>query len=203
MTDYPRDMVGYGAAPPQAQWPGGARIALQIVLNYEEGAENNIRHGDAASEAFLSEIIGAVPLSGRRHMNIESIYEYGSRAGFWRLMRRFEERRIPITVFAVAMALLRNPAAARAMVAGGTRSPATAGAGSTIQKSTRRSNANISTARSRRSKKAPGSGRSVGTPGGRARVPGFSSPRRAGFSMTPTPMPTICRIGSRSADAII
>jgi hypothetical protein len=86
---------------------------------------------------------------------------------------------------------------------GGTKSPATAGAGSTIKKSTRRSNANISTARSRRSKKAPGNGRSVGTPGGRARAPGFSSPRRAGFSMTPTPMPTICRIGSRSADAII
>ena len=119
MTDYPRDMVGYGAAPPQAQWPGGARIASQIVLNYEEGAENNILHGDAASEAFLSEIIGAVPLPGRRHMNIELIYEYGSRAGFWRLMRLFEERRIPITVFAVAMALLRNPDAARAMVAGG------------------------------------------------------------------------------------
>src|SRR5215469_2670394 len=119
MTDYPRDMVGYGRTPPEARWPGGARLALQIVLNYEEGGENNILHGDAASEAFLSEIIGAKPLAGQRHMNMESIYEYGSRAGFWRLMRLFEERKIPITVFAVGMALVRNPEAARAMVDGG------------------------------------------------------------------------------------
>jgi allantoinase len=119
MTDYPRDMVGYGRTPPAARWPNGARLALQIVLNYEEGAENNILHGDAASEAFLSEIIGAKPLQGQRHMNMESIYEYGSRAGFWRLMRLFEERKIPITVFAVGMALARNPGAARMMVAGG------------------------------------------------------------------------------------
>jgi putative urate catabolism protein len=119
MTDYPRDMVGYGRTPPHAQWPNGARLALQIVLNYEEGAENNILHGDTASEAFLSEIIGAKPLAGQRNMNMESIYEYGSRAGFWRLMRLFEERKIPITVFAVGMALLRNPEAARAMVAAG------------------------------------------------------------------------------------
>jgi allantoinase len=119
MTDYPRDMVGYGRTPPAARWPNGARLALQIVLNYEEGAENNILHGDAASEAFLSEIIGAKPLRGDRHMNMESIYEYGSRAGFWRLMRLFEERKIPVTVFAVGMALARNPEAARAMVEGG------------------------------------------------------------------------------------
>ena len=119
MTDYPRDMVGYGRTPPPARWPNGARLALQIVLNYEEGAENNILHGDAASEAFLSEIIGAKPLAGQRHMNMESIYEYGSRAGFWRLMRLFGERKIPITVFAVGMALVRNPEAARAMVDGG------------------------------------------------------------------------------------
>ncbi|HEV2551085.1 MAG TPA: allantoinase PuuE [Stellaceae bacterium] len=119
MTDYPRDMVGYGRTPPVARWSNGARLALQIVLNYEEGAENNILHGDAASEAFLSEIIGAKPLQGQRHMNMESIYEYGSRAGFWRLMRLFEERKIPITVFAIGMALARNPEAARAMVEGG------------------------------------------------------------------------------------
>ena len=119
MTDYPRDMVGYGRTPPPARWPNGARLALQIVLNYEEGAENNILHGDAASEAFLSEIIGAKPLAGQRNMNMESIYEYGSRAGFWRLMRLFGERKIPITVFAVGMALVRNPEAARAMVDGG------------------------------------------------------------------------------------
>jgi len=117
MTDaYPRDMGGYGRHPPPAQWPAGARLALQIVVNYEEGGENAILHGDPASEAFLSEIIGAAPFVGRRHMSIESIYEYGSRAGFWRLMRLFEERRVPVTVFAVAMALERHPEAARAMI---------------------------------------------------------------------------------------
>ena len=116
---YPRDMVGYGAAPPQARWPGEARLALQFVLNYEEGGENNILHGDAASEAFLSEIVGARPFAGARHMSIESIYEYGSRAGFWRLMRTFEDRGLPLTVFAVAMALERNPEAAAAMVEAG------------------------------------------------------------------------------------
>ena len=116
---YPRDMVGYGAAPPEARWPGDARLALQIVLNYEEGGENNILHGDAASEAFLSEIIGARPLAGARHMSMESIYEYGSRAGFWRLMRMFEDRGLPLTIFAVAMALERNAEAAAAMVEAG------------------------------------------------------------------------------------
>jgi allantoinase len=116
MSGYPRDMIGYGAHPPQAHWPGEARLALQIVLNYEEGAENSILHGDRASETFLSDIIGAAPFVGERHMSMESLYEYGSRAGFWRLMRLFAERRIPVTIFAVAMALERNPEAARAMV---------------------------------------------------------------------------------------
>jgi allantoinase len=119
MSNYPRDMIGYGAHPPQAGWPGEARLALQIVLNYEEGAENSILHGDRASETFLADIIGAAPFVGERHMSMESLYEYGSRAGFWRLMRLFAERRIPVTVFAVAMALERNPEAARAMVAEG------------------------------------------------------------------------------------
>ena len=112
---YPRDMVGYGRTPPFADWPGGARVALQFVINYEEGGENNILHGDAASEAFLSEIIGAVPWPGQRHMNMESIYEYGPRAGFWRLHRMFTERDMPVTVFAVATAMARNPAAVAAM----------------------------------------------------------------------------------------
>jgi allantoinase len=117
MSDpYPRDMVGYGRNPPPAQWPGGARLALQIVVNYEEGGENAILHGDPASETFLSEIIGAAPRAGQRHMSMESIYEYGSRAGFWRLMRLFEARAVPVTIFAVAMALERHPEAARAMV---------------------------------------------------------------------------------------
>ncbi len=113
--DYPRDMVGYGARPPDAQWPGGARVALQFVVNYEEGGENSILHGDAASESFLSEIVGAQPLPGVRHMNMESIYEYGSRAGFWRLHRLFTAAHVPVTVWGVAMALARNPEAVAAM----------------------------------------------------------------------------------------
>ncbi|MBW0003698.1 MAG: allantoinase PuuE [Hyphomicrobiales bacterium] len=114
-TPYPRDMVGYGRDPPHADWPNGARVALQFVINYEEGAENNILHGDEASEAFLSEIVGAQPWVGQRHMNMESIYEYGSRAGFWRLWRIFSERKVPVTVFAVAAAMARNPEAVAAM----------------------------------------------------------------------------------------
>lgn len=110
---YPRDLVGYGRTPPHPQWPGQARVALQFVLNYEEGAENNVLHGDAGSETFLSEIIGAAPFP-MRHMSMESLYEYGSRAGLWRLLRLFEERRLPLTVFGVAMALQRNPDAVAA-----------------------------------------------------------------------------------------
>ncbi|HVP97656.1 MAG TPA: allantoinase PuuE [Roseiarcus sp.] len=112
---YPRDMVGYGRTPPFADWPRKARVAVQFVINYEEGGENNILHGDAASEAFLSEIVGAAPWPGMRHMNMESIYEYGSRAGFWRLYRMFTERSVPVTVFAVATAMKRNIEAVAAM----------------------------------------------------------------------------------------
>ncbi len=112
---YPRDMRGYGRQPPAADWPGGARTAVQFVVNYEEGGENCVLHGDAASEAFLSEIVGAEPIEGQRHMNMESLYEYGSRAGFWRLHRLFTQRGLPVTVFAVAMALERNPEAVAAM----------------------------------------------------------------------------------------
>ena len=108
-SDYPRDLIGYGPNPPKADWPGGARVAVQFVMNYEEGAENCILHGDAASEAFLSEIVGARPWEGQRHMSMESIYEYGSRVGVWRLLDLFRTRQIPVTVFAVAMALERNP----------------------------------------------------------------------------------------------
>jgi putative urate catabolism protein len=115
MTEYPRDLIGYGRTPPDPRWPNGAKIAVQFVLNYEEGGENNILHGDAASEAFLSEIVGAQALHGVRHMNMESIYEYGSRAGFWRLHRMFTERAVPVTVYAVATALDRNHEAAAAM----------------------------------------------------------------------------------------
>jgi putative urate catabolism protein len=110
MAEYPRDMVGYGETPPAVKWPGGARVALQFVLNYEEGAENCVLHGDPASETFLSEIIGAQPFVGARHMSMESIYEYGSRAGVWRLLDLFKSLGVPLTLFAVAMAAERNPA---------------------------------------------------------------------------------------------
>ncbi len=114
---YPRDLIGYGAHPPKVRWPNGARIAVQIVLNYEEGAENSILHGDAGSEAFLNDIVGGPSIEGMRSMQVESLYEYGSRAGFWRLHRMFTERGIPLTVFGVAMAMQRNPAAVEAMLA--------------------------------------------------------------------------------------
>ncbi|MCE2738541.1 MAG: allantoinase PuuE [Rhodobacter sp.] len=115
MTRYPRNLLGYGASPPDAQWPGGARIAVSLVLNYEEGGENSILHGDAASEAFLSDIAGAVPWPGQRHWNMESLYDYGARAGFWRLHRLFTGRGLPVTVYGVATALARNPEQVAAM----------------------------------------------------------------------------------------
>ena len=118
MTDeYPRDLCGYGSQIPDVNWPGDARIAVQFVINYEEGAENCVLHGDSASEAFLSEMIGAHPIENQRNMNMESLYEYGARAGFWRLHRLFCERDLPVTVFGVAMALDRNPEAVAAMQA--------------------------------------------------------------------------------------
>jgi putative urate catabolism protein len=112
---YPRDLHGYGAHPPEADWPGNARLALQFVINYEEGGERCILHGDDESEAFLSEIVGATAYAGQRHMNMESMYEYGARAGFWRLHRLFREFDMPVTVFAIAMALERNPEVIDAM----------------------------------------------------------------------------------------
>ena len=117
MNRYPRDMTGHGATPPAANWPDGAKIAVQIVLNYEEGGENNILHGDAASEAFLSEITGAQPWVGQRHWNMETIYEYGSRAGFWRLHRMMAD--LPVTVYGVATALARAPEQVKAMQTAG------------------------------------------------------------------------------------
>lgn len=116
--DYPRDLIGYGAQPPHANWPDGARIAVQVVMNYEEGGENCVLHGDAGAETFLSEIIGA-PTVPDRHMSMESIYEYGSRAGVWRLLRLFEKYDIPVTVFAVASALQRHPEVASAIMRAG------------------------------------------------------------------------------------
>ena len=110
-ADYPRDLIGYGNNPPHPHWPGDARIALSFVLNYEEGGERCVLHGDKESEAFLSEMVAAQPLQGVRHMSMESLYEYGSRAGVWRLLKLFKRRNVPLTVFAVAMAAQRNPEA--------------------------------------------------------------------------------------------
>ena len=115
MSTYPRDLVGYGRNPPHAKWPGNARVAVQFVLNYEEGGENSVLHGDPGSEQFLSEIIGAQAYPAR-HMSMESIYEYGSRAGVWRILREFERRKLPLTVFGVSMALERHPEATAAFV---------------------------------------------------------------------------------------
>ena len=111
--DYPRDMVGYGPHPPHPQWPGGANIALQFVLNYEEGGERNVLHGDSESETFLSDVVGAQAFPNR-HMSVESLYEYGSRAGLWRVLRVFDRRQLPLTIFGVAEALARNPQAVAA-----------------------------------------------------------------------------------------
>lgn len=116
---YPRDLKGYGPKPPDPKWPDGARIAVQFVLNYEEGAENCVLHGDGGAETFLSEIVGAQPVPDARHMSMESLYEYGARAGVWRVLRLFRSRELPLTVFAVAMALERNPAVAEACVRAG------------------------------------------------------------------------------------
>ncbi|GBR50499.1 allantoinase PuuE [Gluconobacter sphaericus] len=112
---YPRDMIGYGRTPPDPKWPNGARIAVQFVINYEEGAENSVLHGDAGSEAFLSEMVGTKSIIGARCAQMESLYEYGSRAGFWRLRRLFDDAGMPVTVFGVAKALARNPDAVAAM----------------------------------------------------------------------------------------
>jgi chitin deacetylase len=119
MNRYPRNLLGYGSAPPDAAWPNRAKIAISVVLNYEEGGENNILHGDAGSEAFLSDIAGAASWPGQRHHNMESLYDYGARAGFWRLHRLFTSRALPVTIYGVATALARSPEQVAAMKAAG------------------------------------------------------------------------------------
>ncbi|HEY8004203.1 MAG TPA: allantoinase PuuE [Phenylobacterium sp.] len=116
---YPRDLAGYGREPPHADWPGGARIAVQLVLNYEEGAELSVLHGDAQSETFLSDLTNPPAVVGQRHMSMEQVYDYGARAGVWRLLRLFERWSVPVTVFGVAMAMERNPAVVEAFQQGG------------------------------------------------------------------------------------
>jgi putative urate catabolism protein len=118
-ADYPRDLVGYGRNPPHARWPNDARIALSFVVNYEEGGERSVLHGDRESETYLQEVVGLLPRNGKRDESTESVYEYGSRAGFWRILREFERRRLPFTSWAVGMALARHPEAGRAMAEGG------------------------------------------------------------------------------------
>jgi putative urate catabolism protein len=119
MADYPRDMKGYARTPPKVTWPEGKRLAVQFVLNYEEGGENNILHGDAGSEMFLSEIVGAASVEGGRNMSMESLYEFGSRVGVWRILDLFKAHQVPLTMFAVAMALERNPLVAETVLKDG------------------------------------------------------------------------------------
>ena len=147
---YPRDLIGYGERVPHARWPGDARIAVQFVVNYEEGGENSVLHGDPASETFLSEIVGAQAFA-QRHMSMESLYEYGSRAGVWRVLRCLRQRRVPVTIFGVGMALERNPVVVEAVLRTATRSRVTAGGGSRISRSMNTSSAKIWPRRSRRS----------------------------------------------------
>jgi putative urate catabolism protein len=116
---YPRDMVGYANQPPKPTWPNGARLAVQFVVNYEEGGENSVLHGDEKSESYLTEVVGTQPLQNARSLTIESLYEYGSRVGFWRLLDLFNDRKLPFTTFAVSMALQRNPRVAQALAEGG------------------------------------------------------------------------------------
>ncbi len=117
--DYPRDLIGYGPHPPDPRWPDRARVAVQFVLNYEEGGEASVLHGDAHAECYLHEVVGTPPLPQARNLQVESVYEYGSRAGVWRILRLCREFDIPLTIFAVAMALERHPDLARELVAGG------------------------------------------------------------------------------------
>jgi peptidoglycan/xylan/chitin deacetylase (PgdA/CDA1 family) len=137
---YPRDLKGHGRHPPHARWPGNARVAVQFVLNYEEGGENSVLHGDAGSEQFLSEMFNP-PAFAARHLSMEGIYEYGARVGVWRLLREFERRGLPLTVFGVAWRSSAAPRSPPRSSSSATRSPRTAGAGSTTRTSTRRPSA--------------------------------------------------------------
>jgi len=170
---YPRDLIGYGRTPPQANWPGRARIAVQFVLNYEEGAESCVLHGDSHSEQFLSEIAGAEAYPDR-HLSMESIYEYGSRAGVWRVLREFERRGLPLTVFGVAMALQRHPDVAQAFKELGHE---------------------VACARFRSSSRSTVSCPWAGTPAATAPIRGACCSIRAVFSMTATTTAMTCRSG--------
>ena len=192
--DYPRDLVGYGRDVPHADWPGGARIAVQFVLNYEEGGENSVLHGDAASEQFLSEIIGAAAYPSR-HLSMESIYEYGSRAGVWRLLREFERRKLPLTVFGVSMALERHPDLTAAFVDLGHEIACHGWRWihyQNVDEATEREHMRIGVEIIRR---MTGARRSAGTRGVTARTRAGSSSITAASSTTPTTTATTFRSG--------
>ena len=198
MSDaYPRDMIGYGRTPPYADWPNGARVALQFVVNYEEGGENNILHGDAASEAFLSEIVGAAPWPGMRHMNMESIYEYGSRAGFWRLHRLFTERSVPVTVYAVAIAMARNREAVAAMNEAGWEIATHGLKWIDYRDTPPEVEARHIAEAVRITPKSPAPVRSASIRAERRSTRSGSAWKRAASSTAPIPMPTTCPIGWR------
>lgn len=197
-ADYPRDLIGYGSNPPHPRWPGDARIALSFVLNYEEGGERNILHGDKESEAFLSEMVAAQPLQGQRNMSMESLYEYGSRAGVWRILKLFKQFDIPLTVFAVAMAAQRHPDVIRAMVADGHEICSHGYRWIDYQ--------NMDEAQEREHMRqaiqilteSAANARSAGTPAAPGRIHGDWSWRKAVFFMIATPTTMTCRTGSRT-----
>src|ERR1700681_1315303 len=149
MTGYPRDLVGYADQPPDPRWPGGARLALNFVVNYEEGGERSVLHGDKVAETRLTDLLMPAPLQGARDLNMESAYEYGSRVGFWRLMRVFAERQVVPTIYAVGMALERNRMPPRRWRVRAATSLITGGAGSTIMASTKQPSESISASPSR------------------------------------------------------
>jgi peptidoglycan/xylan/chitin deacetylase (PgdA/CDA1 family) len=182
----PRDFIGYGPQPPDPRWPGGASIAVQFVLNYEEGGERSVLDGDATSETFLSEMVGAEAFPDR-HMSMESLYEYGSRAGCWRVLRLFARKGLPLTVFGVARALERNPAFAEAVVAAGHEIVGHGYRWLSYQQVD----------------EATEAAHLAGTPAGTRRRRGGWWWSTAGSSTTATPMPTIFRTGRRSPAATI
>jgi peptidoglycan/xylan/chitin deacetylase (PgdA/CDA1 family) len=194
LTDYPRDMVGYGRNPPDPRWPGGAAIAVQFVLNYEEGAENSVLDGDAASETFLSEITPAEPFADR-HMSMESLYEYGSRAGLWRLLTIFERHDIPLTVFAVARAMQRDPDAVTAFTELGHEIACHGLRWKSYQLIDRDTERAHMAEAVQILRDLTGGPRAAGTQGAIRRLPGNSSSNTAASSTTPTRTPTTSPTG--------
>lgn len=198
MNRYPRDMQGYGRNIPNANWPGGAHVAVQFVLNYEEGGENNVLHGDAASEAFLVDVLGAAPWPGQRHANVESMYEYGARAGFWRLHRLFTEANLPVTIYGVATALMRAPEQLAAMQEAGWEI-ASHGYKWVQHKDMPPEEERSQIAEAIRIHTlATGSRPSAGTPAAPRSTPSTSSPSRAVSHIFQTPTTTTCPIGKSS-----